>query len=211
MIKKRSLIIEKTEKEKGNALFMILIAVALFAALSYAVTQSGRSGGGIDKEKAIIEAAQVIQYASSLRNEITKMRVIGGVTSSALDFDAPGSAGYNAPVPENEVFNPLGGDQVWEIPSSTYLSSSQNPQTWLFLTKIIPGVSSGLADRVMWIWIEKNAYTTEFCTQINKNLGLATPIVNESIFWQWDSYPGAPAACIGSAGSYLFYFTLVEN
>ena len=58
----------RSTAEKGNVLFLILIAVALFAALSYAVTQSSRSGGGdANNETSLINSAQVTQYPASVR------------------------------------------------------------------------------------------------------------------------------------------------
>ena len=75
--------------ESGNVLFLILIAVALFAALSYAVTQSSRTGGGAtDGEANLVNSAQVTQYPASVRTAIVRM-IIGGTDVTQLEFNPP--------------------------------------------------------------------------------------------------------------------------
>ncbi len=64
-------------KQNGNALFLILIAVALFAALSYAITNSSRGGGSIDKEQAEIYAAQILNTVSDYQQRILRLKTIG--------------------------------------------------------------------------------------------------------------------------------------
>ncbi len=71
---------------KGNALFLILIAVALFAALSYAITQSGRGGGNIDREQAAITAANITQYGSSLERGLQRMQIVNGCSDTQISF-----------------------------------------------------------------------------------------------------------------------------
>lgn len=81
------------QSESGNVLFLILIAVALFAALSYAVTKSTRSGGGsTEKEKATLSSAAMTQYPTALRTAIIRM-VLNGVSVRSMYFDAPASFG----------------------------------------------------------------------------------------------------------------------
>lgn len=93
--------------ERGNALFLILIAVALFAALSYAVTQSGRGSGTIDRETSMIAAGQITQYPASLRTAVTRM-VITGISASYVDFTTGTGAA--------KVFDSQGGGAVFQVP-----------------------------------------------------------------------------------------------
>lgn len=70
----------------GNVLFLILLAVALFAALSYAVTQAGRSGGkDISDEVLMLKASEITQYLDLIRFRVQRA-TINGHPDYALDF-----------------------------------------------------------------------------------------------------------------------------
>ena len=119
-------------RQAGNVLFLILIAVALFAALAYAVTSSSRSGGSsTSKEKATANAAAIIQFGTALRNSIMRVKISNGCTDTTLDL---ASAGYlrnsgslgsntniNAPSDKRcHIFDPAGGNMVaWKPPASS--------------------------------------------------------------------------------------------
>lgn len=75
-------------KSNGNILFLILIAVALFAALSYAITQSGRIGGnGLSREQAKLKATELLQYASLIQQTMLRLTHTNGCDYKAIDYD----------------------------------------------------------------------------------------------------------------------------
>ncbi len=81
------------KNENGNALFLILIAVALFAALSYALTTSGRGSGGIDREQAEIASAQIFNYSAAMHNTHQRLKIASGYDQVHLNFVAENAAG----------------------------------------------------------------------------------------------------------------------
>jgi hypothetical protein len=97
-------------KQSGNVLFLILIAVALFAALSYAVTQSSRGGGNSDAEIFKAEISRIDNFHSSLRAAITRMRIIKGVELDELDMRAYAGASGNIWLRNNGMATRLEND-----------------------------------------------------------------------------------------------------
>jgi hypothetical protein len=101
--------------EHGNVLFLILIAVALFAVLSYAVTNSTRGSGDISQEKADLIASQLLQFGSSMEAAITRMRISNGCSEVEISTEHSGVYGtdfINPSAPASRkchLFDPAGG------------------------------------------------------------------------------------------------------
>jgi hypothetical protein len=119
------------QSEHGNVLFLILIAVVLFAALSYAVTQSSRTGGGdASKETNLISSAEITQYPAAIKTAIVRM-IINGTSYEELKFNPPSAfAGLGSNLSQG-VFHPSGGGAVYSSAPADVMTSG-SPGTWWF-------------------------------------------------------------------------------
>lgn len=119
-------------KSNGNVLFLILIAVALFAALSYAVTQSSRGGGSANREALALDAAQLIQYGDRVDYAVKRMLLTGGYSKTEISFENNGNAVNGNCVEDGcKVFDPNGGGvHYWEIPEDWRGPHGSSPPLW---------------------------------------------------------------------------------
>ncbi len=79
--------------EAGNILFLILLAVVLFAALAYAVTgsQKGQTKSG-SSESASAAAGSIVQFAGDVETFMTRARVVDGVAADEFTFQVDSNA-----------------------------------------------------------------------------------------------------------------------
>lgn len=210
--------------ERGNALFLILIAVALFAALSYAVTQSGRGSGTIDKETAMIMAAQITQEAAAIHNAVTRM-ILTGTPRADIEF-MPVSFWSLCTTGENCVFAPEGGGAKLPTPPAGAFTQDITGTTnsralvcsptnfagvclWIAMPKAVDGIGTPAVD----VFLHYLFLTETVCRAINKGLGISgIPVEADLVDALLDAAPGKAAACIdsGNAG-YDYYHVLIEN
>lgn len=152
--------------EKGSALFFILIAVVLFAALSYAVSnmmRGGMSGGStsISQEKTNIYAGEVLDYGRTIRQAVQGLRISNGCRDTEISFENNIEAGYtNGVNTDCQVFHADGANAVWVSPGADINDGSE----WLFNgSNIVDEVGTTSADLILVL----PNISELVCTEIN--------------------------------------------
>lgn len=159
------------QDQKGNALFLILIAVALFAALSYAITSTSRGGDGISREQSLIEATKLVDYANLLSNTIMRMRTVSGCSKTEINFENSyqvhpdfwgGSTNTSAPSD--------GSCDVFGNNGAYYLDNYD-----IVFTSIVgvDGIGSAGSDLIMWFKrTSPTKHDEDLCTALNDHMKL---------------------------------------
>lgn len=166
------------KNNSGNILFLILIAVALFATLGYAVIQSTRGGdANAIKETSTINAAVLSQYTASLRAAIQRMTT-GGIDVIDLEFNPPEDFASLTSTSVG-VFHTSGGAVIYQnAPISLIDAQGDNPTgKWVFTMNFeVKGVGTNSANSLdgndlvaFMVGVRKDV-----CEQINSRLGIPT-------------------------------------
>jgi len=113
-------------QERGNVFFYIFLGIALFGALSFAVSQGGQGSiKGLADEQSRLRATEIIDYTDSVGKAVGIMR-LRGVKLTELSFANTGDVAYGTPgtTPEHEVFNAEGGGMILRPISTDALDNS---------------------------------------------------------------------------------------
>lgn len=166
--------------QSGNVLFVILIAVALFAALSYAVSQSSTGTQSISDESISLKVDQVLEFGQNVKSAVHFIYTENGISESDIRFAHPDlSASYGDPSALNEeqmVFHPSGGGVTYRAPPSGINDGTD----WFFTgVSCVSNVGTGMtgacggagASASELIAILPNV-TEEACIKINEKLGV---------------------------------------
>jgi hypothetical protein len=190
--------------ENGNVLFLILIAVALFAALTWVITESTRSGSGsVQQEDMIMRFNQVQSQITNIRTALMYMRS-RGISTENLNFEYDGFAeNYSNPkctADRCKVFHSGGGSAIWAKPPSQI-----NDGTDYYITGYnqVQGVGiTNLADTAATeLMVVLPNITEDTCRLINAKMGL----------YIFTPPPEDTGTCVynPSAPDYLYKGTLV--
>ncbi|MGB0719383.1 MAG: hypothetical protein ACPGRX_02860 [Bdellovibrionales bacterium] len=172
--------------QSGNALIYVLIAIVLFAALSFTLARQTdtNEAGYLSDEKAELYATQIISYAAQAKSAIDQM-LFTGTDIDDLDFTDPSDAGFNSGTQLDRtyrVFHPEGGGLTkGRLPSEAVTNAITDPPAGWYVGRFntVEWTESTAQDVILVAYQIKQAV----CEKINEKItgSTAIPLMTDSI------------------------------
>lgn len=133
--------------ESGNVLFIILIAIGLFASLAFVVTRSAQNENttAMTEREARLAGTDIVNYTQQIERAVSRLRQ-KGISENDISFANNEVSGYeyNPVKPaKNNVYHRNGGGAKWRSPVQQYNDGSE----WLIIgNTCVSGIGRGGSD-----------------------------------------------------------------
>ncbi len=176
--------------QSGNALWFILLAVALLAALTATISRSSdtaEQSGNIERYR--IDASDIMRHTNGIKEAVNAMR-LRGLSENRISFEnnfttADYTNANAAGCSDCLLYGSAGGGASYRVPNSTWLDSAQSGNThygdWYIPVQVcVPEIGRGGAgcgsdttnneELIMVLpWVKAG-----LCSEINSMLGVTT-------------------------------------
>ncbi len=163
----------------------VLIALALLAALTMAISNQNNASSDLSAEKLELLTTQTVAFAAGAKNVVDQM-MMSGTQVGNLDYLKPGDTGYDVPPYHNRIFHPDGGGlSLPAVDPNVFISTDDSP---------VGGWYIGRFNNVEWtptaaddVLLTAYGMNEELCRSINKKITGSTDIpvvgdVSEELF-----------------------------
>ena len=232
---------QQKRAQSGNALVYVLVAIALLAALSFAVTQSWRGNASkLNEERARTYANEIIEFSNIISNAVVQLRLRGVPTSSLCFEDPSWPVGFDydhagCTDDYNKIFSLAGAGINWQSAPREAMDLPSNPDNlWhIYGDNEIEnvGTTCGAASCAELLLVVDELHMN-VCKALNERLNVTNPgdSIPADLGFSETRYIGAfdynatigddaggtpleakTAACFESGGEYVFYKVLISQ
>lgn len=228
---------QKSMGEAGNALIYVLIAIALFAALSFTLSRQTDTGeaGTLADERAELYATQIISYAAQAKSAVDQM-IFSGARINDLDFMDPSDANFNTGTVKartNRVYHPEGGGLVkGRLPEEAIAQSTTDPLAGWYMGRFnnVEWTDTAGEDVILTAYQISRAVCEKINEKITDSSSIPSITVAERGLFIDDSFhsgsnsdfltqitphcadcDGRGSMCVGRGGRYLFYTIIADQ
>lgn len=164
----------------GNALFYILIAIALLAALTYAISDSTDGSQGVaDYAVSDEQVSKLLNYSAAVGSTLHQMVIAGAAAETlytTLSVIPPSDVGFPTAPHRMKIYHPMGGGLSY-MTSTGPASSADTAATDFKINKASIVDDVGETDAVIGDILFTAIITSQAaCQRINKRLSGSTAI-----------------------------------